>query len=130
MEEPGAYLTAMQQLNGEVKVEVTYACTRDSEIAIADCGGALLNTWRYTYNTLEHRNNAFLPYIWRKDKRPAFEIDYTTRPQVPPGEFGNTRLRTSAIYNYCYYVNYNGLRKQLAHVCILQVSDRLIEIII
>ena len=34
MEEPGAYLTAMQQLNGEVKVEVTYACTRDSGIAI------------------------------------------------------------------------------------------------
>ena len=53
----------------------------------------LLNTLHYLYNTTEHRNNAFLALYLGQRKAICLEI----RPGAPPGEFGNTGLRTSAI---------------------------------
>ena len=45
------------------------------------------------------------------------------RARTPPSEFGNAHLHTSAINNYCYYVNYRCLCEQLAPACISQFSN-------
>ena len=58
----------------------------------------------------------FLPYIWGKEKRSAFEIWQGTQWVWEHG-FAHFRNKN---------VNYNCLCKQLAHACISQVSDRLI----
>ena len=61
-------------------------------------------------------------YIWRKDKRSTFKN--TARPRASLVSLGMLVCAAFAINNYCVYVNYNCLRKQLVLVCGSELVDR------